>query len=566
MSPDGIVAVSKEEDSAAVESRTHINVAAYLPQIARRQPDLLAVAVACPGKIGRYVTLTTAELNRRSDRIAHGLVAMGIGEGVRTVLMVKPSPEFFAITFAMLKIGAVPVMVDPGMGVRNLGQCLAEARPQAFIGIPKAHLARVVLGWARQTLKTKLTVGRRILWGGDSLAQLEASAPQGAFPVLEPDPEQTAAILFTSGSTGVPKGVVTPHRVFAAQVHLLRTVFGIESGERDLSTFPLFALFGPALGMASIVPDMDASRPASADPAKLVQALHDFQCTNMFASPALIDKLGRHCEVHQIRLNTLRRAISAGAPASIPALERFVKFVPEGVEVFTPYGATEALPVAVLGSHTILSETRHHTERGGGVCVGKPVASMHVRILPISEEPVQSWAEEAVLPTGDIGEICVRGPVVTPSYYNREDATRRAKIIDPAGGIWHRMGDLGYFDGRGRLWMCGRMAHRLETADGRMYTISCEAVFNTHRAVFRTALVGVRKRKTIMPVICVEREQGVVMTDALLVDELRGLARAHGHTRRIDTFLVHRALPVDVRHNAKIFREKLAVWASRRLR
>ena len=558
MSPDGPIASETQ--------REHTNVAAYLPEMARAQPDALAVACATPGGPDRYAKMTAAQLDRRSDRIAHGLVSAGIVEGTRTVLMVKPSPAFFALTFAMLKIGAIPVMVDPGMGIQNLGQCLAEAEPEAFIGIPKAHVARITLGWAKRSLKTRVTVGPRLFWGGHSLAKLEARAPDEPYPVLDPDPEQTAAILFTSGSTGVPKGVVTPYRVFAGQVRMLRAAFGIEPGERDLATFPLFALFGPALGMASIVPDMDASRPASADPNKLVEAFRDFECTNLFASPALIDKLGRHCEAAGIELSTLRRAISAGAPASTPALERFVEIVPEGVEVFTPYGATESLPVAVLGTKTILGETRHETDRGGGVCVGKPVEGMRAQVIPISDEPIASWTDVEPVPPGEIGEICVRGPIVTPSYYNRPESTARAKIADPEGGIWHRMGDVGRFDEQGRLWMCGRKAHRVETTRGTMFTVPVEAVFNTHPAVFRTALVGIGADGAKTPVLCVEREPGATISEEALLEDLRELAARHEHTQGIETFLFHPGFPVDVRHNAKIFREKLAVWAAEKRR
>ena len=542
----------------------HGNVAAYLPEMAGRQPDTLAVAVAAGGNpdgTPRYARLTALELDRRSDRIAHALVGVGIGEGVRTVLMVKPSLDFFALTFAMLKVGAVLVMVDPGMGTRNLGSCLDEAEPEAFIGIPKAHAARVALGWGRKTVRTNVTVGRRLFWGGHVLAKLEAAAPDHPYPVLAPTAEQTAAILFTSGSTGVPKGVVTPFRVFSAQVEALRSVYGIEPGERDLATFPLFALFGPALGMASIVPDMDASRPGAADPERLLEAFHDFACTSLFASPALIDKLGRYCADQGLTLVSLRRAMSAGAPASTAALERFQRALPEGVEVLTSYGATESLPVAVMGSAAILSETRQITERGGGVCVGKPVPGMDVRIIPIDDDVVEAWSDDLPLPAGEIGEIVVRGEVVTPSYYNRPEATELAKIPGADGRLWHRMGDVGYLDEQGRLWMCGRKGHRVETDHGTLFTIPCEAVFNTHPAVRRSALVGVTRSGRAEPVLCVERAPGHDIRDETLTRELVEIAKQHDHTSRIETVLYHDSFPVDVRHNAKIFREKLAVWA-----
>ena len=493
--------------------------------------------------------------------------------------MVKPSLDFFALTFAMLKVGVVPVMVDPGMGIKNLGECLSEAEPEAFIGIPKAHAARVLLGWAKRTVRTKVTVGRRFFWGGHTLRKLEANAPGEAFPTLQPDPEQTAAILFTSGSTGVPKGVVTPFRVFAAQVKALREVYGIRPGERDLATFPLFALFGPALGMASVVPDMDASRPAEADPQRLFEAFQDYNCTNLFASPALIDKLGRYCVDQGLHLTSLRRAISAGAPASNPALERFQRCLPDGVEVLDSYGATESLPVSFLGSRTILQETRQLTDEGGGVCVGHPTPGMEVRIVPIHDEPIESWTEDLALPVREVGEIVVRGAVVTPSYYKRPQATKLAKIPTEDGDVWHRMGDVGYFDEQGRLWVCGRKGHRVETQAGTLYTISCEAVFNTHPAVRRSALVGVEiaqdskatkdrastGRRHSEPVLCVERVQGATIGNGKLTEELLKIARAHDHTRGIRTVLYHPSFPVDVRHNAKIFREKLAVWAGKEL-
>ncbi len=545
---------------------SHTNVAAYLPDLAESLPDGLAVAVA---KGNTYQELTFKELNARCDKIAHGLRSVGFEKGMRTVLMVTPSPEFYALTFALFKLQVVPVLVDPGMGIKNLKKCLAEAQPDAFIGVTKAHVARVVLGWAKDTTKILVTVGTRLFWGGHSLAKLEANAPDEPFPMPTTEASEMAGVLFTSGSTGVPKGVVYEYGTFAAQVDMLKKEYGIAPGERDLSTFPLFALFGPALGMASIVPDMDASKPGKADPAKLVKAVQDYKCTNVFANPALVNKLGRYAETSGAKMPSVERVISAGAPAVPASLKRFAKLLNDGVEIFTPYGATESLPIASVGSSTVLNETFAMTEQGKGVCVGYPVEGMEVAIIGISEEAIPTWSDDLKLPKGEIGEIVVKGPVVTKKYWAREESTRLAKIQD-GDAVRHRMGDIGYIDDTGRLWMCGRKSHRVVLENGPMFTVPCEAIFNQHPLVFRSALVGIQRGAKTVPVICIEREKhpGVDTkppSDEVLKKELLALGGEYELTKGIEHVLFHPSFPVDVRHNAKIFREKLTVWAQEKL-
>ncbi|MEK7793566.1 MAG: fatty acid CoA ligase family protein, partial [Candidatus Hydrogenedentota bacterium] len=480
-----------------------------------------------------YTELTARELDDESNRVARGLQQYGIGRGARTVLMVTPSVEFFVLTFALFKAGAVPVMVDPGMGVRHLKTCLDEAAPGAFIGIPKAHAARVLLGWARSA-KRLVTVGRRIFWGGATLAQVRSL---DASPVMaETGADEMAAILFTSGSTGTPKGAVYTHGIFEAQVRALREHYRIEPGERDLATFPLFALFGPALGMASIVPNMDASRPITADPRNLAAAIKDYKTTNIFASPALIDVLGRYGETATVRLDSVRRVISAGAPADLESLERFAKLLPEGVEVFPSYGATEALPLCSIGSAELLS-TRVETESGKGICVGRPIRSVELAVIDITDDAIGTWSNDLRLPPGAIGEICVQGQMVTRAYFNRDEATRHAKIPD-GDAVWHRMGDVGYLDATGRLWYCGRKGHRVELDHETLYSIPVERVLDTHPKVRRTALVGVDTPETMLPVLCVELRPEVDRSEWTAIrDELGAIARSHDHTKRIETFL-----------------------------
>jgi acyl-CoA synthetase (AMP-forming)/AMP-acid ligase II len=319
--------------------------------------------------------------------------------------------------------------------------------------------------------------------------------------------------------------------------------------------------------MTSVVPEMDFTRPADVDPVKIIAAIEKFQITTMFGSPALINRVGRYGDANNIQLPSLKRAISAGAPVPAAVLERFANMLSDGAQVFTPYGATEALPVCSIGSEEILSETRHATDQGKGVCVGKPVPNIQLEIIAISDAPIGDWDDGLKLGIDEIGEIVVKGPQVTQSYFNREESTALGKIADQENpGFYHRMGDLGYRDDQGRVWFCGRKAHRVVTTERTCFTIPCEAIFNTHPEVFRTALVGVGELGNQRPVLCIELEKGADTSRLEKIhQELIVIGAGHEVTSQIKTFLFHPEFPVDIRHNAKIFREKLAVWAEEKL-
>lgn len=537
--------------------------------MAAAQPDALAVVVqkyAAKHPTFLYEEMTAARLDEESNRIARGLRDLGIVDGTRTVLMVKPSIEFFVLTFALFKAGAVPIMVDPGMGIKNLRTCIAEAAPEAFIGIPKAQIARLLFGWGRESIRINVTVGRKLFWGGTTYNAIRSETSD---PVMaEVSPETVAAILFTSGSTGIPKGVVYTHAIFNAQVDSLRDNYGIEPGERDLSTFPLFALFGPALGMASVVPDMDASKPITARPENLFAAMNDYDTTNLFASPALIEKIGRYGESTNMPLPSLRRVISAGAPADPDSLARCARLLHDDVSILPSYGATEALPVASITHQELIADTKKATEEGKGLCIGRPLGGLDVRVIRIDDEAIETWSDKLEVAPGIIGEICVSGNIVTREYFERPESTALAKISVPdSDTFYHRMGDVGYFDDEGRLWFCGRKAHRVVCGDTTYFTIPVERVYNVQPQVRRTALVGVQRGGETVPVLCVELNSDTDTENfSELVADLIAISEKHDHTHGITTFLQHNGFPMDVRHNAKIFREKLAKWAGEKLK
>lgn len=558
-------------------TQANANICQHLQRAAQNMPTALAVAVQLT-KQGqfKYQEIDFSTLHQQSDTIAKGLLQFGLTRGMKAVLMVTPSIEFFSLTFALFKAGVIPILVDPGMGIKNLKQCFEESQPDVFIGIPKAHIARRVLGWGKSSVKQVINVGgsglQRWLANATSLEtiiELGQNVSQPFFMAML-KPNDMAAILFTSGSTGTPKGVVYSHGMFEAQISALKNDYGISPGERDLATFPLFSLFGPALGMASIVPDMDASKPITANPANLFAAIEQYQCSNMFVNPALLERLGQAGEQTQHKLSSVQRVISAGAPATISAIKRFSKMLNPNVQVLNSYGATESLPVSMIGSDALFN-TSDLTDQGKGICVGKPISSVDISIIAITDDPIENWDSITPLAANHIGEIVVKGPMVSQSYYQRDQATKNAKIND-SEVYRHRMGDVGYLDDDGLLWMCGRKGHIVDAKRGeqrlkRYFTIPCERVFNTHPQVKRSALVGVDVAGHTVPVICIELNKDIVCSNAnVLYQALIKLAEQHPHTEGINRFLIHPDFPVDVRHNAKIFREKLAVWVQAKWR
>ena len=534
------------------------NIAVHLAVRAREEP-------LQPALISRGTTLTYRELEQESNQCARGLKHLGIQRGSVVVLMVQPGCEFLILTFGLIKIGAIPVFVDPGMGWKNLGRCLNQAAPEAFIGVPRAHLARILFGWARSTIKLCVTVGGLRAWSGYSFTQLMKKGATGEF--LDPiqlDSTEPAAIVFTSGSTGLPKGVVYTHRILSSQVALLRDHFGIEPGEVNLATFPLFALFDPALRMTTVFPQMDFSRPARVDPAEIVRMVQTHQVTHMFGSPALLHRVGLYGEESDLELPTLKRVLSAGAPVSTKVLRRIAKMLGPDADIHTPYGATEALPVCSISSREVLRE--EGSAQGKGVCVGRPLPDVHLAVVRITDDPIEHWSDDLRVGEGEIGELVVWGPNVSSEYWGRKEANRQAKIQAPDQEIRHRMGDVGYLDSKGRVWFCGRKSHRVITSAGTLFTVPCEGIYNQHPEVYRSALVGVGRTPNQRPVLCVELEKRKHWKGSdVLKREILALGADVVETAQINTLLFHPDFPVDARHNAKIFREKLALWAGEQL-
>ncbi len=545
------------------------NVAAALSSQASLQPGVTAIHYPSGHLLSRkkYSNCTYAELDNLCNSYARGLETYGIGPGVRTALMLPPGLDFLAVFYALFKCGAIPVLIDPAIGKERLKQCIEEAAPQAFIGSARAQLARRLYGWVGDSCKLLVTAGRWATFGGVTLKQIQHMGGLTSEQIMHrPEPSDMAAILFTSGSTGAPKGVVYRHRHFVAQVELLSSVFNISAGEISMQTFPPFALFDTALGMTTVIPDMDPSRPAKADPERLIAAIEKFEVNSLFCSPALLDLLGRYCEVKGKRLKSINRVMSAGAAVPIQIIRRLEKAVYDDAVIHTPYGATECLPVSNVTNRELNESVQDQMESGEGICVGKPVEANSVLIIKISDIAIDHLDDATQMPPGMPGEILVSGPSCTDAYWQQDAETRMANVQADDGTIWHRMGDAGVLDGSGRLWFLGRISQRIETDSGVLFAEQCEAVFNQHPDLARSAVVGVGAKGRQTPVLCIEVSGKLEPVDVERVHyDLLQLAQAFSLTRQIQTVLFHDGLPVDVRHNSKIDRANLAAWATAKM-
>ena len=334
--------------------------------------------------IGRvaWTHVTFQELDDEVDAIARGLMQLGVQPGHRLVLMVRPSIEFIALTFGIMRAGACCTLIDPGMGKRSVLSCLDTIDPDGFVAIPSVQLIRRLMPWRFRNSRFNVIVGpQNRRFGCLSYLRLVESgrALTTSFPMTQKtDP---AAIIFTSGSTGPPKGVHYEHGMFDAQVELIRECYKIEAGEIDLPGFPLFSLFNLAMQVTSVIPDMDPTRPAQVNPERIIEAIRSQNVTQAYGSPALWNRVGRFCDERNLRLPGLRRILSAGAPVPNQVLSRMIKVLDPSADIHTPYGATECLPVASISAREVLQETAALTAQGKGTCVGQVFDQMRVRII-----------------------------------------------------------------------------------------------------------------------------------------------------------------------------------------
>ena len=483
-----------------------------------------------------------------------GLQELGIRKDDKVIMLVMPGMEFLALSYSVMAVGAVPVFLDGGMGIENLSKCIESVEAKAMICSPKVHILRLLKKKIFNKIQITITASNSFLFSSPNLSNLKRFASV-ALPVEAPS--DIALMAFTSGATGTPKGVVYTSKMLKTQLDIFKNSLGFKGGKKDCPLLPVFSLFTLALGVTSVFPPVNPSKPLTLDPEKIIRIINDLNIEYSFGAPSLWKKISEYAIRTKSSVNSLERIFMAGAPVPLEVGKNVKSIMSPNGEFFTPYGATEALPVTIITGKELL-ETKRETSKQNeqGVLVGKAAPDVSIKIIKNVKEEIEDISKAIELEPYTIGEVIVKGNNISPRYYKREDANKIAKIKDGTS-FWHRMGDMGYLDKEGNLYFCGRKSEAVTFNNKTYYTVPTEEFFNEHKKVRRCALIKYKEA----PAIVIEPLDNIneMSKDDKdnLIKELHEIANSHDVISGIDTFLFAKSFPVDPRHNAKIRRDKL---------
>lgn len=547
------------------------NLAETVREVAAKYPERIAViepdGFAADGK-RKYKHFTYAQLTKDAESLAPGLRELGINEGTRIVCMTPPSYEACVVGLALQRVGAFTLWIDPSVGYLNVAERLSRIKPEAFVGIPAAFFGRTVFGWGTRFSKKSIVING-FFPGAKTLASLYRNAPEKPEkPNVSPDDPCT--VLYTTGSTGPAKPALYLHRNYVNVYRISHKSWRFDPGNNppvDMAVFPAFFFIAISAGGTMVVPPIKfpGETPAKAKPKALLEVINDCGVQSCFASPVLLENMARYAVENGIKTPTLTRVIGGGAPIFASVKRALLEMMGKDGQVFANYGATEALPSTEMGAQEALEETFPLTDKGAGICVGRPFEGVEVRIVRIVDGIINSIEETERLAVGEIGEIIVRSKHISPMYYLDDESTRKNKVSD-TNGQWHRLGDSGYIDDKGRVWTCGRVGQRVKSKDGDVFPLLAEPIFDSHPQVHRSGLVGIAINGSIEPVICVQLKPGHSGTQKDIRKQLLELATQYSATSIVKHVLFTEKLPVDPRHNSKIERPALAKWAAKKLR
>jgi acyl-CoA synthetase (AMP-forming)/AMP-acid ligase II len=507
-----------------------MNIAEILVAQAAGRGNSLAIV-----QRGRVITF--AELDRAASAAAADFRAAGVVAGMRVLVFSPMSIDLYVAVVGLFRIGATAVFIDPSAARERLNRLVTRVRPDAFVAVPRAHALRLTSA-AIRSVPIKLALGGYV--PGARRVGHPASIVDARVETCHAD--TPAIISFTSGTTGEPRAAVRTHGFLTAQHRALVQTLALAPGEIDLTTLPIFLLSNLASGVTSVIADADLRLPGAIDPAPLLRQIAATRPTATVASPALLERVVAYAARTGVRLDSFQRIFTGGAPVFPRTLDAIAQAAPASA-VVAVYGSTEAEPIAEIDRRDIAPADREAMQRGAGLLAGPPVASIHLRVLPDRwGAPIGPWSagdlEREALGTDALGEIVVAGDHVLPGYLDGlGDEDTKVRI---GNRVWHRTGDAGYIDGRGRVWLLGRCAAKVSDGEGDLYPLAVECAASEFAGVRRSAFFLHEGQRTLV----VEWHDDVPAPGARALRDRLSWAR-------IARVFVAR-IPVDARHNAKV--------------
>ena len=516
------------------------NMAELLSIQAQAHPDKVAIVIPHDLQARpwcRNETYTFGSLDHFTRTLMAGLRAQGLGPGDRILVLFPVSGELYALCTAIYAIGAVAVLIDPGMGAKRIRQALDTASPRAVVSI-KAFLKFRWLIPELRKIPLKFSMDSSG-WGVRHFKQLEQHGAAEASSLVTRSGVDQALITFTSGSTGRPKGADRHHAFLWEQHSALKLAYPPIEGQIDMTCLPVVAFHNLSVGNTTIMPDADIARPGTVDPVKVYKQLAEHDVNSLTASPAFLSRIVDYMHENKLELPKMKQLLVGGAPVPLSLQQRIKSAMPE-CTCYVIYGSTEAEPIAHY-------EMKLGEESQPAFVGGHPADFIEVKVIDLPFEPIPDGTSLEPLPANAVGEVIVSGDHVNKGYIDNEQANRENKIKDDAGVIWHRTGDRGYFDDHGTIWLVGRSSDVVTHQGKRFDPFPLESALVEATPLREVALVQTPTGAALLtaPVgesqACLETIQKVLGDHGLHEVACYGMA----------------SVPMDGRHNSKVDRPLL---------
>ena len=513
-----------------------MNIVEVLKTQARERPQSVAL-IEAQRKNNR--SFTFSEIEKASSRAARSLSQVGLCAGDAVLVFQPMCADLYIALLAIFRLKLMAVFIDPSAGKKHIERCCKRIAPKALIATPKAHVLQLRIPALRR-IPIKFSTGFR-LPGTQSWDRWKQCPENGD---IEPCEHNTPALItFTSGSTGEPKVAVRTHGFLLAQHGVLTKELRLRHEDTVLGTLPIFVLSHLGSGIASLMPHADLRRPGFIAAGPIIRQIQKHKVTHIEASPALFERIVRYCQTHRISLPGLKKILTGGGPVFPRLLDQLQHLAPRA-EIVAVYGSTEAEPIAQISRNVMSDEDRQSMTCGKGLLAGEPIKDIHLRIIPdrwgAPIDPLSRPQFEALcLPTGKVGEIVVSGDHVLSGYWKGQGNSETK--FNASGAIWHRTGDAGYLDRKGRLWLLGRCMARIEDQHGILYPFAVESAVSQYPNIRRSACVAYKDRRTLT----IDPDHPVSSSDVAAL-------KAKLSWAEIDRIVALKQIPVDPRHNAKI--------------